>query len=326
MIKHIYLTLTAVTALAGLGYAQPADAPTEEGTTSTMVAPARPGFKPLPAADADLNDQIAELVKKHGLDERTPASKNPDNEDEWASICVVDLRDVAAPRVGGWEMENFVYPASTYKMYVLGEAIRQVCEGTMDLDQATTITTNNFRGDDYLAPETTASLAEVLRQMSMYSSNTAANVAIDTVDRKNVSELLASLGCVGSDVTRKYLPRTREDAGYTSAPGTVSNALHFATFLYATETGAIGGGRGRALIKGFLGTNVQNETRVRAGLPDSASIYSKTGEWDTFTAEAALVEDGSRRFIIVMLTAQPMRTAAPRMAAFTRDVYNLMGR
>jgi len=295
-----------------------------ETTTPTMTTPTAPGFKPLPPPDAAFQKQIEELVVKAQLDEHTPASQNPDNEEEWASICVVDLADINAPRVGGWQQENFVYPASTYKMYVLGEAIRQVCDDKLSLDRTTTISTNNFRGDDGLAAESTATLSEVLHQMCMYSSNTAANVAIDTIDRRNASAMLKSLGCIGSDITRKYLPRSREDAEFKSAPGTVSNALHFATFLYAAETGAIGGGRGRALIKGYLGTNVQNSGRTRAGLPDSASIYSKTGEWDTFTAEAALIEDGKVRYIIVMLTAMPQKKAEPRMAAFVKSVHELL--
>jgi len=160
--------------------------------------------------------------------------------------------------------------------------------------------------------------------MCAYSDNTAANVAIDVVDRRRATAMLHELGCQGSDVTRKYLPRTREDAEFTSAPSTVSCALHFARFLYAVERGAIGGGRGRGLIKGYLATNEQNDTRFRAGLPASATIFSKTGEWNTFTTEAAMVEDGPTRYILVVMTVMPFRVAAPKMAAFARDVHELL--
>src|SRR5690606_24077087 len=115
--------------------------------------------------DPDFDRQIKELVVKAKLDEHTPADQNPDNEEEWSSICVVDLRDLENPRVGGWEMENFVYPASTYKMYVMGEAVRRVCEGTLSLDQPTTIAEHNDRGDGRLVPGTAAPLSEVLRLM-----------------------------------------------------------------------------------------------------------------------------------------------------------------
>src|ERR1043166_1387155 len=99
--------------------------------------PELPGFKPLPAEDKAFSAQITELVKKAGLAEHTPANQNPDKEEEWSSICVVDLHDLTHVRVGGWEADNFLYPASTYKMYVVGEAIRQVCAGERSLDDPT---------------------------------------------------------------------------------------------------------------------------------------------------------------------------------------------
>jgi hypothetical protein len=135
---------------------------------------------------------------------------------------------------------------------------------------------------------------------------------------------MRALGCNGSDITRKFLPRTLEDDGYSTVPGTVTCARHLATFLWAVETGAIGGGRGRGLIKGYLATNVANRERLRAGLPESATIYSKTGEWNIFVSEAGIVEDGPVRYIICVLTAMPMAKSAPRIAAFGRMVHSLL--
>ncbi|MCX7019474.1 MAG: serine hydrolase [bacterium] len=288
--------------------------------------PELPCFRPLPAPDPQFSEQIAGLVRQAKLDEHTSASQNPDNEEEWSSICVVDLSDPSRPCAGGWEADNFVYPASAYKMYVVGEAVRQVCAGERGLDDITTVSANNMRPDTRLTTGQAVTLAEVLRLVCMYSDNTAANVAIDIVDRQRASALLRAMGCIGSDVTRKFLPRSREDAGYTTIPGTTSSARHFAAFLWAVETGAVGGGRGRGLIKGLLATNITNADRMRAGLPPSATIYSKTGEWDTFTSEAGIVEDGATRYILCILTAMPHEQAAPRIAAFTRSVHELLHR
>ncbi|MBX7247148.1 MAG: class A beta-lactamase-related serine hydrolase [Candidatus Sumerlaeaceae bacterium] len=298
-------------------------------TTPTLLGmdvstPTLSCFSALPTSDDKFSRQIVTLVKENHLDEHVTTDSNPDNVEAWGSVCVVDLSDISKPRVGGWEMENFVYPASTYKMYVMGEAVRQACVGERSLDDMTTVVGLNVRDDDRLSTGDVVSLAEVLRLMCTYSDNTAANVAIDTVDRRKASALLHAMGCFGSEVTRKYLPRSREPEEYRKIRSTVSSALHFATFLWATETGAIGGGRGRGLIKGFLGTNVQNKTRFRAGLPESATIYSKTGEWNTFTTEAAIVEDGPVKYIMVVMTVQPISVAAPRMAAFARGVHELL--
>ena len=289
-----------------------------------VTMPELPGFRPLPPADPQFSAKIAELVKQTQLDEHTPADKNPDNEEEWSSVCVVDLADPLKPRVGAWEADNFIYPASTYKMYVVGEAVRQVCAGERSLDDPTTVSANNMRADTRLTTGQLVSLSEVLRLVCQYSDNTAANVAIDTVDRQRASALLRALGCAGSDITRKFLPRTREDAQYTTVPGTATCARHAATFLWAVEQGAIGGGRGRGLIKGFLATNEKNTTRLRAGLPASATIHSKTGEWDTFTSEAGIVEDGPGRYIVCVFTALPESKAGARIAAFGKAVHALL--
>lgn len=282
------------------------------------------GFKPLPAENEKFNAQIADLVKKAGLDEKTPADKNPDNEEEYSSICVVDISDLDHPRVAGWKADNFVYPASTYKMYAVGEAVRQICAGERGFDDLTTVVARNLTSDSKLTTGQLAPLSEVLRLVCQYSDNCAANVTIDTVDRQRASALLRAMGLKGSDLTRKFVPRTREDAEYTTVPGTTSCARHFATFLYAIENGVIGGGRGRGLIKGYLGMNVCNVDRLRAGLPPSATIYSKTGEWDTFTAEAGIVEDGKTHYIVAVLTAMPQDKSAPRIAAFGRSLHELL--
>lgn len=296
-------------------------------TTSTQAVstfpPPQLNVKPLPPVDPDLTQKLEALVKDAKLDEMTPAAKNSDHEDEWSSICVIDMTSTS-PRMAGWKMDNFLYPASTYKMYVLGEAIRQVCARERSLDDMTTVAAHNAVDSTPLAG-TVLSLGEVLRLMCMYSNNTAANVAIDTVDRRRATALLYALDCKGSDVTRKYLPRTVEDAAFTSAPSTVTCALHMAKFLWAVENGVIGDGRGRGLIKGYLATNVQNYDRFRKGLPASATLYSKTGEWSNFTAEAAIVEDGSVRYIVCVMTAMPRETAAPRMASFVKALHAMLG-
>jgi beta-lactamase class A len=282
-------------------------------------------FIPLPAPDPGFSEEIKALVIECGLDKMTAASENPDNEDEWASICVVDLSNIKRPVVGGWKETNFIYPASTYKMYILGEAIRQILVGKISLDDKVIVKKHNVRGKTpRINPGESVSVSKILRLMIMYSDNSAANEAIDLVNRENATALLYELGCKGSEITRKFLSRTLEDDGYSTVPSTTSNALHFATYLWAIETGAIGGGRGRGLIKAFLSTRVTGKTRMEAGLPKSATIYSKTGTWNIFSSEAALIEDGNVKYILCILT--PFRTsdANPRIAKFSRKVYELM--
>ncbi len=289
-----------------------------------VALPELPAFHPLPAADPAFSDQIAAIVKDTKLDERTPADVNPDGYEEWSSICIVDLADPDHPRVAEWQAENFVYPASAYKLYILGEAVRQVLAGEHSFDEVLTVKEHNVRADSRLEASQKTTVSEVLRLMMQYSDNTAANEAIDLVDRQRASALLRAMGLEGSDITRKYLPRTREDDGYSTVPGTMSSARHFATFLWAVESGAIGGGRGRGLIKGYMAFVQTALARVRAGLPDSATFYAKSGTWNTFSADVGIVEDGKTRYILCVLTALKSDIADPRIADFTRKVHSLL--
>jgi len=286
--------------------------------------PELPAFRPLPAPDAAFSREIARLVAESHLDEHTPAADNPDKEEEWSSVCVVDISDLAHPRVGGREMDNFVYPASTYKLYVAGEIIREIVAGEHTLDDVITVKERNVRTDSRLTAGQQITVSEILRLTLQYSDNTAANEAIDLVDRQRASALLRAMGLRGSDITRKYLPRTLEDDGYSTVTGTTSCARHFATFLWAAETGAIGGGRGRGLIKAYMAMDETAPNRMRAGLPGSATLYSKTGSWNIFTAQAAIVEDGTVRYIACVLTAMKDTTAEPRIADFTRRLHALL--
>lgn len=282
------------------------------------------GFRPLPPEDPAMNARLAAMVEEVGLAERTPADKTPGDGEEWSSVCLVDLRDPRNPRTAGWEAENFVYPASSYKLYVLGEAIRQVCVGKLSLEDKLTVAPHNDRGDNRIKGGDTATLAEVLRLMMQYSDNTAANVAIDTIDRRNATALLHAMGCQGSEVTRKFLPRAREDEGYADVPGTVSSARHFATFIYAVENGCIGGGKGRGLIKGYMSLISKPQDRFFPALPESATIYAKTGWWNVYTSEAALVEDGETKYILCVMTAQTSSEASPKMGELAKRVHAWM--
>jgi len=289
-----------------------------------IAIPELPAFRPLPAPDPDFTRRIEDLVKATHLDEMAPAATSPDKEDEWASICVVDLCDPDRPRVAGWKMDNFMYPASTYKLYVLGEAIREIVAGEHGLDDVVTVKERNVRDDSRLAAGQQTSVSEILRLMMQYSDNTAANEAIDLVDRRRASALLRAMDLQGSDITRKYLSRTLEDDGYTSVAGTATCARHFATFLWAVENGAIGGGRGRGLIKSYMAMDVTGSDRMRAGLPDRATLFSKTGTWRIFSAQEAIVEDGQVHYILCILTPFEESVAAPRIAEFTRKLHAML--
>jgi beta-lactamase class A len=313
--------LLAALLLAALAAILPAESP-RMTLRPDVAIPTLPGFTPLPPEDPDFSAQLAAIVAAVGLDVVTPAEESPDKKEERSSICLVDLRQPGAPRVAGWNADAFVYPASTYKMYVAGEAIRRVVAGEMSLDDVHRVKPHNVRQGSRPAADEPLTLSELIRLTMQYSDNTTANELIDLVDRQRASALMHAMGCQGSEITRKYLSRSLEDPGYAEVPGTVTSGRHLATFLWAVETGALGGGKGRGLMRGYLAMN--DKGRFFRGLPATATIHSKTGWWNVYTSEAALVEDGATRYILCALTARPAEEADAKLAALAASVHALL--
>lgn len=284
--------------------------------------PALQDFTPLPEPDEEFSELLGRLVKLADLDGAISAEESPFDKDDVSSFALVDLSDLDNPRVASWNGDHLIYPASTYKMYVMGEAIRQVVAEEISLDDVRVMQPHNVRGGSRPVVGEELTVSEILRLTMQYSDNTTANEAIDLVDRQRASALMHALGCEGSEITRKFLGRDLEDEGYSGVRATETSALHAATFLWATETGAIGGGKGRGLIKGYLAMN--DRGRFYRGLPESATIHSKTGFWNTFTSEAAIIEDGTTRYILCALTVYTTSVAEPRMADFAARVHALM--
>lgn len=314
-------SLLSAALLVAMAAVVPADRPTME-LRSDVEIPELSAFAPLPPSAPDFSEKLRVLVEAAGLDEVATAEASPNNNDQVASIALVDLRDPSNPVVADWNGDAFVYPASTYKMYVAAEAIRRVVAGDMSLDDTHEITPHNVRGTSGPAAGAPMSLSEIIRLTMQYSDNTTANELIDIVDRHKASALMHALGCHGSEITRKFLPRNLEDEGYEDIMGTVTSGRHLAKFLWGVEQGAIGGGKGRGLIKGYLAMN--DRGRFYRGLPESATIHSKTGWWNIYTSEAAIIEDGDIRYILCVLSVQNTSVADERMAKLAAGVHAML--
>ncbi len=79
--------------------------------------------------DAELTGALQNIVARLGLDHVFDIG---DYGTETISFAVIDLNS-AEPRIGGVHMDNLIYPASVYKMYVAAEVLNQVSQGEYGL-------------------------------------------------------------------------------------------------------------------------------------------------------------------------------------------------
>ncbi len=184
--------------------------------------------------NTELSKEISNLLTKDGFTE---------NE---IGLAVIDLNNLA-PHVFGYNMDHFIYPASVYKIFIAAEALRQIEIGQLSLEQIVEIKSPNdvdkdskiFPGDTrkILNAGENVSIDHLLDLMLTRSDNTASNTLIDVIGRENItSNIINRYNWKGSEITRKFLDRKKEDGKYQFSSTTLSCARHLVEFFYLVET------------------------------------------------------------------------------------------
>jgi beta-lactamase class A len=275
-------------------------------------------------------DSLLQIVHQANLDGTYDAG---DDGMEKISFAVIDLNG-RRPLIGGVNMENFIYPASVYKMYVAMEILKQVSNEEYSLYKSYVVKSPNdvdhtseisWDTRPLLKDGDTVTVDYLLDLMITRSDNSAANCMIDIAGRKNINETMHENGWYGSEVTRKFLSRKFEDSGYDTIRSTVTSALHAADFMYKIYKNELVNPWVSQQLKVLLGRQLDT-TKLSIGLPHTAMFYHKTGWWNYFTNDVGIVDDRDIRYIIALFTPITEMEVRPRMKELSRRVYEMMKR
>lgn len=275
-------------------------------------------------------DSLLQIVHQANLDGTYDAG---DDGMEKISFAVIDLNG-RRPLIGGVNMENFIYPASVYKMYVAMEILKQVSNEEYSLYKSYVVKSPNdvdhtseisWDPRPLLKDGDTVTVDYLLDLMITRSDNSAANCMIDIAGRKNINETMHENGWYGSEVTRKFLSRKFEDSGYDTVRSTVTSALHAADFMYKIYKNELVNPWVSQQLKVLLGRQLDT-TKLSIGLPHTAMFYHKTGWWNYFTNDVGIVDDRDIRYIIALFTPITEMEVRPRMKELSRRVYEMMKR
>lgn len=250
---------------------------------------------------------------------------------EQISFAVIDLGG-SEPVLGGVNYDNFIYPASVYKMYIAAEVLHQVSQRKYTLYDEHIVSGHNavdrskeIKSDPrpLLSEKDVVTIYYLLDLMITRSDNSAANCLIDIAQRSNIDYLIQSYGWKGSEVTRKFLKRTSEDPGYENVRGTETCALHAADFLYRIYTLKLVNPWVSMQMLSLLGSQL-DKTKIASGLPADVMYYNKTGWFSYWTNDVGIVDDGNVRYIIACFMPLPEKEALPKFKALSSRVYELM--
>jgi beta-lactamase class A len=278
--------------------------------------------------DPQLSDSLRAIVHTLELDRVFDVGEDGS---ESISFAVIDLHG-PLPLLGGVNEENFIYPASVYKMYVAAEILHQVSEGQYPLSKHVIVAAQNAvdRGREIdsdprplLGPGDTVTVNYLLDLMITRSDNSAANCLIDLAQRVNINAFIDQCGWQGSEVTRKFLKRKFEDPGYDTVRGTETCALHAADFMYRIVTNRLVNPWVSQQLKALLGRQLDTR-KLAAGLPTAAMFYHKTGWFSYWTNDVGIVDDGSVRYVIACFVPLPEAQVTEKLQLLSRRVYMLM--
>lgn len=274
------------------------------------------------------NDSLKNIIHDANLDSSYDAGEDGI---EKISFAVIDVTG-SKPLLGGVNMDNFIYPASVYKMYVAMEIFKQVSNNEYSLYKTFVIKSPNdvdrsseisWDPRPLLRDGDTVTVNYLLDLMITRSDNSAANCLIDIAGRKNINKTMRENGWYGSEVTRKYLPRKFEDPGYDAVRSTVTSALHAADFMYKIYAGQLINPWVSQQMKVLLGRQLDT-TKLYTGLPRNAMFYHKSGWWSFFTNDVGIVDDGDIKYIISLFTPITEDDVRPRFKEVSDRIYHLI--
>lgn len=209
------------------------------------------------------------------------------------TVALVDITSLTRPRVAAVNGDDMFYAASLPKIAILLGAFVLVERGDMRLD-----------------PTTRATLTDMIR----ISSNRAATVMLRRIGKPTLAAMLQSDRFrlydpafngglwVGKDYGRGLA--WKRDPLHNLSHG--ATALQVARFYYLLETQQLVSPALSREMKQILGKPALHHKFVK-GLEarPGATIYRKSGSWENWHADSALVEREGCKYIVVALAHHP---------------------
>lgn len=206
------------------------------------------------------------------------------------SFAVINLK-TKTPEISGFNIDKFIYPASVYKVFIGAEVLRQIHEKKLRLDEIIEIKSPNDVDKSYrLFPRLTTddgrpllvagdkvTIDYLLDLMFSRSDNTASNTLIDLVTRESMNDnIILPNNWQGSEITRKFLGRVKEDEKYRHLDITLTCARHLAELFYKIETNKLVNEWVSVKLKDYMHRWIRSG-RGGLNLPEFKDYYRKGG-------------------------------------------------
>lgn len=244
------------------------------------------------------------------------------------AVVAVALHDLASDQRLSLRGDTVFHAASTMKVPVLIDLVREADAGRLSLDDRLPLA-NRFHsivdGSPYALDPADDSdravydrvgdavpLRWLAERMITHSSNLATNALITRLDPARITRTVATFGARRTRVVRGV----EDGPAYRAGRNNVTTASDLAAILVAVERGAAASPAGTDFLRTVLLAQAFGD-EIPAGLPAGTPVAHKTG-WITGTLhDAAIVyPPGRAPFVLVVLTRGiPEQRVAARLIA-----------
>jgi beta-lactamase class A len=203
-----------------------------------------------------------------------------------AGYVFVDL--TSGDRIAHLERETFP-TASTIKLAIVYELVKQAAEGKITLDETMTLDRAKAVGGSGVLMELgtpTLSIRDYAVLMVMLSDNTATNILTDRLGMEQIARRMQGLGLHATKLRRHMM----DGAAARRGEENVSTPDDIARLLQAMPPD------GLELLK------KAKDSRLRKGLPPDVEAADKPGELEGVRVDAGIVYAKNRPFVMCVMT------------------------
>lgn len=198
--------------------------------------------------------------------------------------------------------ENEIFPqASSIKMTILLEVLKQAEEGKLKLDEFINLTPEAKVGGglilSYLGyPALKISIRDLCVLMVVLSDNTATNLLIDRVGLKNINDRLQGLGLSQTKLQRKMMDVKAAGEGREN----LSTPLEMMSLLEKIYKGPVLSPGSRQEFFNIL--SLPKDSPLQQAVPEGVVVADKPGELEAVRCNSGLVFLKKHPYIICVMT------------------------
>lgn len=221
--------------------------------------------------------------------------------DSLDGILGIAIKDLSTGRTF-FINENEIFPqASSIKIAILLEVLKQAEEGKLKLDEFVDLTPEvKVGGGPILVflgnPSLKISLKDLCILMVVLSDNTATNLLIDRVGMTSINNRLLSLGLTQTKLRRKMMDLKAAEEGREN----ISTPLEMMTLLEKVWKGSVLSPEFRREFFNILA--LPKDSPLQQAVPEGITVADKPGELEAVRCDSGLVFLKKHPYIICVMT------------------------